>query len=449
MVNKREISRRDFIRMAGLTAAGATLAACGQQATTTPEAVATQAPAAPEIKEVIHWSWLSASDAAVWAELIKSYNEANPGLQIVQLDVPSDQYTTKILATAAAGQAPDFGNATGGTQAQLIDKKVLVPMDDHFKQVGLDINDFTDIAQADCRYPQWPNQLWHMPVDAMSFQLEINLDHAMEAGLDPDKPPTTGEELLEWAKAMTKMEGDKVVRSGFLMTGSGIHANYIWSWAAHQMGFRTVSDDLKQVAINPEAAKEAAQWTVDLFDKHKVSSRDVTDRYKAFGTGEGSMFISGPWTLNGYVEAGLNFMTVIVPLVGKDLTTRRSIGTLSMYVQENDARYTATAKALKWLSDNDWVWTTKGRGASCRKTTLAKAGYQEAGHPWKVRGAFIDGMQYAIDGPVKLKNAADFTYYGGTNLVHRTMDPVWLGQQDPSSAFDTLVAEWKKLIATE
>ena len=29
------------------------------------------------------------------------------------------------------------------------------------------------------------------------------------------------------------------------------------------------------------------QWVLDLFDKYKVSTRDVTDRYKAFGTGQG------------------------------------------------------------------------------------------------------------------------------------------------------------------
>ena len=55
------------------------------------------------------------------------------------------------------------------------------------------------------------------------------------------------------------------------------------------------------------------EWVLDLFDKHKVSTRDVTDRYKAFGTGQGSIFWTGPWTLNGYVQQKLNFRTYPVP----------------------------------------------------------------------------------------------------------------------------------------
>ena len=54
-------------------------------------------------------------------------------------------------------------------------------------------------------------------------------------------------------------------------------------------------------------------WVLDLFDKHKVETRDVTDRYKAFGTGQGSIFWTGPWTLNGYVQQKLNFATYPVP----------------------------------------------------------------------------------------------------------------------------------------
>ncbi len=56
--------------------------------------------------------------------------------------------------------------------------------------------------------------------------------------------------------------------------------------------------------MNPDAGIEAMHWVLDLFDKLKVSTRDVTDRYKAFGTGEGSIFWTGPWTLNGYVQSG-------------------------------------------------------------------------------------------------------------------------------------------------
>ena len=93
---------------------------------------------------------------------------------------------------------------------------------------------------------------------------------------------------------MTKRDGDKVTRSGIMMTGSGVQPTVTWGIVAEQMGFQRASDDLKTAAVNPEAGKAAMQWVLDLFDKHKVSTRDVTDRYKAFGTGQGSIFWTGP-----------------------------------------------------------------------------------------------------------------------------------------------------------
>jgi len=179
------------------------------------------------------------------------------------------------------------------------------------------------------------------------------------------------------------MDGDKVVRSGIMMTGSGVQPTVTWGIVARQLGFLRASDDLKQAAINPEAGKEAMQWVLDLFDKEKVSTRDVTDRYKAFGNGEGSMFWTGPWTLNGYVTQGLNFMTVFFPNVGGELHTYFELGGLEMYTQKDQGRYEATMYALKWLSDNCFLWTTKGRGAAVRKSVLAQPDYKTAGHPWK------------------------------------------------------------------
>ena len=42
---------------------------------------------------------------------------------------------------------------------------------------------------------------------------------------------------------MTKMDGDKVARSGIMMTGSGVQPTVTWGIIAAQMGFRRASDD--------------------------------------------------------------------------------------------------------------------------------------------------------------------------------------------------------------
>jgi ABC-type glycerol-3-phosphate transport system substrate-binding protein len=392
--------------------------------------------------ELVHWNRLTASDGEIWKQMIDNFNVANKGkgIQVRMEIVPPDQIGTKVLSAAATGNAPDFGWGTAGLKADWVKKGVVLPLDDLFKKARFNLGDFTVQSLAASRYG---GKLYMMPMDAMSLQVLLNVDHAKAAGLDITKTPKTGDELLAWADKMAQRQGDKVTRSGFMMTGSGVQTTVTWGIVAHQMGFRRASPDLKRAAVNPEAGEQAAQWVLDLFDKHKVSTRDVTDRYKAFGTGQGSMFLTGPWTLNGYVQGGLNFISFQMPQVGKDKSTYFELGGMEMYVQKDKGRMDATIQALKWLSDNSFLWTTKGRGAAVRKSILARSDYKTAGYDWKVRGAFIDGMPNAVVGEVPVSAGPDFTIYTGDGFTAKTMDPVWAKQTTPHAAIQALAKQWQ------
>lgn len=117
---------------------------------------------------------------------------------------------------------------------------MIVPLDDLAAEVGLDLSDFTETSLQAARYPQYDNGLFMVPMDLMSLQPEINLDHVAEAGLElPDAPeggPQNGAELLEWAEAMTRRDGDRVTRSGVLMTGSGVQPTVTWASSPTRWG---------------------------------------------------------------------------------------------------------------------------------------------------------------------------------------------------------------------
>ncbi len=429
----KRISRRSLLKGSAATAT---------VALATPYLIRTAAAAT----EIVHWSWLGASDAEVWSQMIDNFNEAHTdkGVQIRMESVASEQYETKVLAAAATGRAPDFGWGIAGTRAGFVRDGVIVALDDIAMEVGLDLDDFTDLSIANSRYPQFDNGLFMVPMDLMSLQPEINLDHVAEAGLDANAPPETGEELIEWGKAMTKLDGDTVTRSGILMTGSGVQPTVTWGIVAEQMGFQRASADLKQAAVNPEAGIAAMEWVLALFDEHKVSTRDVTDRYKAFGTGGGSIFWTGPWTLNGYVDQGVNFMTSLFPKIGNERKTYFEMGGLELYLQSDPARYKATLEAVKWLSDNSFLWTTVGRGAAARKSILAREDYKTAGHPWSVRGAFVEGMEFATIPEVPVAAGPDFTIYSGGNFLARTLEGVWAETKTPDEAMAQLTEHWQE-----
>ena len=267
--------------------------------------------------------------------MISAFNDAHKdkGVQIRMELVPEEQYVTKVLAASATGKAPDFGWGTAGKAAGMARDEVTVPLDDLAKQVGLDLADFSESSLTASRYPKYDNKLFMIPMDLMSLQPEINLDIAKEAGLDPDKPPTDGEDAARMGEGDDQARG----RQGHPL---GHHDDRRRRAADGDLGHHRRADGLparqrrsKTACVNPEAGKQAMQWVLDLFDKHKVSTRDVTDRYKAFGTGQGGIFWTGPWTLERLYRPEAEFQTSLFPKIGGTLRTYSEMGGLELYTQ--------------------------------------------------------------------------------------------------------------------
>ena len=54
---------------------------------------------------------------------------------------------------------------------------------------GLDLADFSEFSIKQARYPKYDNGLFMIPMDLMSLQPEVNIDHVKEAGLRPGRLP--------------------------------------------------------------------------------------------------------------------------------------------------------------------------------------------------------------------------------------------------------------------
>ncbi len=337
----RRLSRRDLLRIGAQAGAASLLAACTPGTAPVPIG-APPASATPQVIKLQHWHQLSASDGEVWAKMFENFNVAHTDIQVEAIFVEGGQLNTKVAAAIAAGTPPDSAMTKTFPVIDWHAAGAAVPLDDLMASVGLDLSDF------DANSLQWATygeKLLVVPMDVNPFAALINVNHAEEAGLDITQPPIDGESLLEWADKMTVREGDRVTRSGFLLTGSGVHVNLVFGILAQQWGARRISEDGARVTfLETDAPVKAARWVLDAFDIHKISSRDIADRYKAFGGGEGSIFWTGPWTLYGYLRTeGLRFMTAKVSQVGTQWTTQGEMEGLCAFKAGDEARLQANA----------------------------------------------------------------------------------------------------------
>ena len=124
--------------------------------------------------ELVHWSWMSASDGEVWGQMINAFNEAHKdsGVSIRSEVLPYDQYVTKVLVSSVTGQAPDFGWGDAGTRASMVKEDVVIPLDELATQVGLDFEDFDEALLETMRYRKYSDRIYGVPMDAMSMQSE-------------------------------------------------------------------------------------------------------------------------------------------------------------------------------------------------------------------------------------------------------------------------------------
>ena len=118
---------------------------------------------------------------------------------------------------------------------------------------------------------------------------------------------------------------------------------------------------------------------------------------------------------------------------------------MELYKQQDKGRYEATMQAVKWLSDNSFLWTTVGRGASPRKSILDRPDYKTAGQPWSVRGAFVEGMSFATQGEIPVVAGARLHDLLGRQFPRQDAGGrVGRPGPSPKDAMAKIQAQWQK-----
>ena len=79
--------------------------------------------------EIVHWSWLAASDGEVWAKMIESFNQAHQGkgLQIKMELVPEEQSRDAGLQVSTSGSASPGSSTQANASSKCSASKRFVP----------------------------------------------------------------------------------------------------------------------------------------------------------------------------------------------------------------------------------------------------------------------------------------------------------------------------------
>jgi len=157
-----------------------------------------------------------------------------------------------------------------------------------------------------------------LPVAVRSLALFWNKDMFEEAGLDPEEPPTTWDELVESAKAMTKLDAnDRYEQEGFGWNAEGQGLHTFQQVMLRQHGVEPYSEDNKEVLWNsePESYEAFGNW-LDMTKVDKIGEPEVGNSYReAFVAGIAGMIIDGSFAIGDVKETDFDWGVTTLPLL--------------------------------------------------------------------------------------------------------------------------------------
>lgn len=126
-----------------------------------------------------------------------------------------------------------------------------------------------------------------MPFAVSTPILFYNADHFKEAGLDPENPPKTWQDVRDAAKKLT-VNGRYGVYFDYNITG-----NWIYQAMTETAGGQMMSKDLKTVGFDSDAGRKALEYWVDLVNTDKsMPVLDTQQANQSFQSGNISMYVS-------------------------------------------------------------------------------------------------------------------------------------------------------------
>lgn len=213
---------------------------------------------------VVDW-WQPIATPAV-LESAQRFNCKYPHIAINISIAPNigDDSNGKLLAAVSAGEPPDMVLSWGGdVLPSWAVKGEIQPIDDLAKEFGFREEDFVDYAW---RSAHWDDQQYGIPVDwDPDAMLWYNRDVFKDAGLDPNKPPETWEQLQQYAEKIDKIDGGKIKRLGFIpFTGWGFN----WAQLGHLFGAEFKVGTEPEIQVDSPGLRKSMQYVYDTAKKY-------------------------------------------------------------------------------------------------------------------------------------------------------------------------------------
>ncbi len=281
------------------------------------------------------------------------FETENPGIKLKPIYSGSYQESiTKALTAVKSGEPPVMSILLSTDMFTLIDEDAIVPFDPLLKTPD-------DQAWLKSFYPafmensQTGGKTWGIPFQRSTIVLYYNKEMFKEAGLDPNKPPTSWKEQVEYAQKLTKRDASgKVTQWGIQIPSSGF-PYWLFQALAIQAGTNLMNAAGTETYYDKPEVIEGLTYWVDLVKKYKVHPEGIVE----WGTTPKDFFekkVAMMWTTTGNLtnvknNAKFDFGVAMLP-AGKQRGSPTGGGNFYIFAKSTPAQRDAALKFIKWVT---------------------------------------------------------------------------------------------------
>lgn len=232
-------------------------------------------------------------DAQFWAAFAQTY----PNITVEKQSLTYDQILDKVRTSALGNAAPMVARLMLMWSPELAAKGFLREMAP--EDVGYASSDFWPGAMKSVT---WRGKTYGVPTNNETMALIWNAALFQAAGLDPDKPPATWDELVAYSRTIKEKTG----KYGYGMVARRNAGNtpyrYMpqsWAYGGGALDEAEAKPDYGRVFINNAGAKAALQVSYDMYVRDKsvpvsALTNTQTENQDPFVSGQLAMMISHP-----------------------------------------------------------------------------------------------------------------------------------------------------------
>ncbi|GAA2235614.1 ABC transporter substrate-binding protein [Herbiconiux moechotypicola] len=202
--------------------------------------------------------------------------EEETGAEVEVTYVDWGDISTKLNSAFAAGTAPDiFGHGPAAT-ADFVANDRILDLDDRVAELSQADRD--DLATA-LPGGQVDGVQYLMPLSLQGYLVMYDADAFTAAGLDPDSPPTTWEELKDAAETLTERNGSTITRSGFLAPSQAIARQQTFATFLFGEGGTLVNEAGTEAEFASAEGADALDFFTSLYTGDDAVSANLGEDY--------------------------------------------------------------------------------------------------------------------------------------------------------------------------